>query len=77
MTAEQYQIFVSQHYRWHMMIEEEWGGMQRTNLPRDFLLVLLITSNWICMKPSSFVIRVLGEKTNPAMKTIAVTQGFQ
>ena len=27
MTIGQYHICVSQHYRWHMVIEYEWGGM--------------------------------------------------
>ena len=46
-----------------------------------FLLILIITFNWIWMKPASFVMRMtyslLGAKINPAMKKKGVTPGFQ
>ena len=32
-TTERLQICVSQQYRWHMMIEEEWEDLRRTNSP--------------------------------------------
>ena len=37
-TTEQSQICVSQHYRWHMMIEAEWEDLRRTNSPRDIFI---------------------------------------
>ena len=33
-TTERSQICVSQQYRWHMMIEEEWEDLRRENSPR-------------------------------------------
>ena len=34
-TKEILQIYVSQQYRWYMMIEAEWEDTQWTNSPRD------------------------------------------
>ena len=33
-NAERSQIFVSQQYCWHMMIEAEWEDMRQKNSPR-------------------------------------------
>ena len=38
MNTEQSQIFVSQQYRWYMIIEAEWEGLWRTNSPRDIFI---------------------------------------
>ena len=45
MTTEQSQIYVSQYYRCHTMIEAGWEDMQQTNSPPDILLALLVTFN--------------------------------
>ena len=37
-TTEQSQIFVSQHYRWHMMIEAEWEYLRRKNSTCDIFI---------------------------------------
>ena len=37
-TIELSQIYVSQHYRWHMIIEEEWEDLWRKNSPRDIFI---------------------------------------
>ena len=37
-TTERSQIFVSQQYCWHMMIEAEWEDMRRTKSPRDIFI---------------------------------------
>ena len=37
-TIEISQICVSQQYRWHMMIEAEWGDLRQTNSPRDIFI---------------------------------------
>ena len=57
-TIEISQICVSQQYRWHMMIEAEWGDLRQTNSPRDIFLAVLVTFSCICMKLASFVMRV-------------------
>ena len=37
-TTERSQIFVSQQYCWHMMIDAEWEDMRRKNSPRDIFI---------------------------------------
>ena len=37
-TTYRSQICVSQHYRWHMMIEPEWEDLRRKNSPRDIFI---------------------------------------
>ena len=37
-TTELSHIFVSQQYRWHMIIDAEWDYLRRTNSPRDIFI---------------------------------------
>ena len=37
-TTEKSQIFLSQQYRWHMIIEAEWEDMRRINSPHDIFI---------------------------------------
>ena len=43
MTTEKSKIWMSQQYRWNMMIEAEWEDMQQTNSPCDIFTRFLIT----------------------------------
>ena len=66
---EQSHICVSQHYRWNMILEAEWGDLRQTNSPQDlftrfshcFQLNLYETS-FLC---NEVELKVIGSKDKP------------
>ena len=68
-TMEQSQIFVSEQYRWHMMIEAEWEDMQQKNSPRDiftrFAHYLQFNLDDTCFLCDEVELKVLGRKNKP------------
>ena len=72
MTTERSQIFVSQEYRWHMIIEAEWEDMRQTNSPCDILTrfyhyfqLNLDETSFLCNEGE---LKVVGRKDKPCHK---------
>ena len=68
-TTERSQICVSQQYRWHMMLEAEWGDLRQTNSPRDIFIpdahYFQLNMDETCFLCNEGELRNIGDKNKP------------
>ena len=68
-TTERSQICVSQQYRWHMMIEAEWGDMRRTNSPCDIFIryahCFQLNLDETCFLCNEGELKIIGDNDKP------------
>ena len=79
-TTERSQVYVSQQYRWHMMIGVEWEDLRQKNSPHDIFTRLsyyfqlsLDETSFICNESE---IKVIGIKDNPNHQTFYSNSRF-